>query len=136
MITDKDIQNVTEAFITITNQTGALDDVVKQYDTNQSLALKITGSRFRTGFILKNGKLRMLGDLDKSTVTITMDKEKYWDVINSENPGIARAKFFLGVFTEESIKFDPPPGTEGGALHMENIIKVFTAMAQSVMIGG
>lgn len=136
MITDKNIQDVTEAFVDITNKTGALDEVTKQYDTSRSLAVRVLGTRFKTGFIMKNGGLKMLSALDKPTVSMTMDKETYWSIINSESPGIARAKIFVGVFTEESIVFDPPPGTQGGALHMENVVKVFSALAETVMGGG
>lgn len=135
-ITDRDIQDVTEAFVNISNDTGALDDVIKQYDGQKSLAVKIIGSKFKSGFIIKNGTLRMLSELDKPTIALTMDKEKYWDIINSESSGIARAKLMVSVYTEESVVFDPPPGTDGGQLLMENFVKVFSALANTVMGGG
>jgi len=57
----------------------------------------------------------------------------YWNIINSESSGIARARIFTAIFTEESITVDPPPGVSGGALHIENVIKVFTYIAKTVM---
>ncbi len=133
MITDEDIRDVTDAFIQIANKTGIVDDVMKDYQDRRSLGIRISGSRFKTGFIFKDGKIRMLSDLDKPTVTVSMDKEMYWDIINAENSGIARARIFTAIFTEESIIVDPPPGVAGGALHIENVIKVFNSIAKTVM---
>lgn len=132
MITDKDIIEVTEAFITISNKDGGLQSIIDSCGKN-SLAVRIIGTRIKTGFIVQDGKFRMLSDVDRPTVTVTLDKETYWNIINSEDPGTARAKIYLGVFTEENIVFDPPPGTDGGALHVENLIKLFGAIAKTVM---
>ena len=133
MITDEDIRDVTEAFVQIANKTGMLEDLMKDYQDKRSLAIKIMGSRFKTGFIFKEGRIRMLSDLDTPTVTVTMDKDMYWNIINSESSGIARARIFTAVFTEESIIVDPPPGVSGGALHIENVIKVFNSISKTVM---
>lgn len=133
MITDEDIRDVTEAFVQIANKTGMLEDIMKDYQDKRSLAIKIMGSRFKTGFIFKEGRIRMLSDLDTPTVTVTMDKDMYWNIINSESSGIARARIFTAVFTEESIIVDPPPGVSGGALHIENVIKVFNSISKTVM---
>jgi len=133
MIADEDIRDVTEAFVQIANKTGMLEDIMKDYQDKRSLAIKITGSRFKTGFIFKEGRIRMLSDLDTPTVTVMMDKEMYWNIINSESSGIARARIFTAIFTEESVTVDPPPGVSGGALHIENVIKVFTYIAKTVM---
>lgn len=133
MIADEDIRDVTEAFVQIANKTGMLEDIMKDYQDKRSLAIRIMGSRFKTGFIFKEGRIRMLSDLDTPTVTVTMDKEMYWNIINSESSGIARARIFTAIFTEESVTVDPPPGVSGGALHIENVIKVFTYIAKTVM---
>lgn len=133
MIADEDIRDVTEAFVQIANKTGMLEDIMKDYQDKRSLAIRIMGSRFKTGFIFKEGRIRMLSDLDTPTVTVTMDKEMYWLIINSESSGIARARIFTAIFTEESITVDPPPGVSGGALHIENVIKVFNSIAKTVM---
>ena len=133
MITDEDIRDVTEAFVQIANKTGMLEDIMKDYQDKRSLAIKIMGSRFKTGFIFKDGKIRMLSDLDTPTVTVSMDKDMYWNIINSESSGIARARIFTAVFTEESIIVEPPPGVSGGALHIENVIKVFNSISKTVM---
>jgi len=133
MIADEDIRDVTEAFVQIANKTGMLENIMKDYQDKRSLAIRIMGSRFKTGFIFKEGRIRMLSDLDTPTVTVTMDKEMYWNIINSESSGIARARIFTAIFTEESVTVDPPPGVSGGALHIENVIKVFTYIAKTVM---
>lgn len=133
MIADEDIRDVTEAFVQIANKTGMLEDIMKDYQDKRSLAIRIMGSRFKTGFIFKEGRIRMLTDLDTPTVTVTMDKEMYWNIINSESSGIARARIFTAIFTEESVTVDPPPGVSGGALHIENVIKVFNSIAKTVM---
>lgn len=134
MISDEDIRQVTEAFVAIANKTGMLERVITDCQ-GHSLAFRIVGSRFKTGFLVHDGKIRMLSELDKPEVTVTIDKETYWDVINSENAGLAKARFYLGVYTEESIVFEPPPGTQGGALQMENVIKVLGAVTECVMVG-
>ncbi len=133
MIADEDIRDVTEAFVQIANKNGVLDDVMTDYIGKRSLAIKILGSRFKTGFIFKEGRIRMLSDLDAPTVTVTMDKDMYWNIINSESSGIARARIYTAIFTEESVTVDPPPGVSGGALHIENVIKVFNQIAKTVM---
>lgn len=133
MITDEDIRDVTEAFVQIANKTGMLEDIMKDYQDKRSLAIKIMGSRYKTGFIFKDGRIRMLSDLDTPTVTVSMDKDMYWNIINSESSGIARARIFTAVFTEESITVEPPPGVSGGALHIENVIKVFNSISKTVM---
>lgn len=133
MITDEDIRDVTEAFVQIANKTGMLEDIMKDYRDKRSLAIKIMGSRFKTGFIFKEGRIRMLSDLDTPTVTVAMDKDMYWNIINSESSGIARARIFTAIFTEETISVDPPPGVSGGALHIENVIKVFDSISKTVM---
>lgn len=133
MIADEDIRDVTEAFVQIANKTGMLEEIMRDYQDKRSLAIKILGSRFKTGFIFKGGRIRMLSDIDTPTVTVSMDKDMYWDIINSESSGIARARIFTAVFTEESIIVDPPPGVSGGALHIENVIKVFNSISKTVM---
>lgn len=133
MITDEDIRDVTEAFVQIANKTGMLEDIMKDYQDKRSLAIKIMGSRFKTGFIFKEGRIRMLSDLDTPTVTVAMDKDMYWNIINSESSGIARARIFTAIFTEETISVEPPPGVSGGALHIENVIKVFSSISKTVL---
>lgn len=133
MITDENIRDVTEAFVQIANKTGSLDEIMKAYQDKRSMAIKITGSRFRTGLMFKDGKLRILSDIDTPTVTVTMDKEMYWNIINAESAGLARAMIYTAIFTEESIIVEPPPGVSGGALHIENVIKVFNLIAKTVI---
>lgn len=134
MISDDDIRQVTEAFVTIANKSGLVDRIISDC-AGHSLAFKIIGSRIKTGFIIYNGKIKMLSELDRPEVTVTIGKDKYWDIINSDDVGTAKAKFYLGIFTEESIAFDPPPGVSGGALKMENVISVLSTVTECVLGG-
>lgn len=132
-ITDVYIRGVTESFVQIANDTGMLDDIMKDYKDKRSLAIRINDCMLNTGFIFKDGKIRMLSGLDTPTVTVTMNKIMFYNIINSESSGIARARIFTAIFTEESILVDPSPGLSGGALHIENVIKVFTFIAKTVI---
>lgn len=131
-ITDDDIRNVTYAFIQIANKTGELEEVMNDYKDKKSLAVMIIDSEFRGGFILADGKVRMVNDLDKPTVTVKMNKKMYWNIINSASWGLAHARVVTAIYTEESIVFDPPPGVGGGALHIKNVLKVFEYMFKIV----
>lgn len=133
MITDEDIKEITECFVEIVNNTGELEEITKNYNDERSLAIKIAGSEISTGFIIDNRKLRMLETVDKPTVEVVMDKNTYWDILNSTNSGLARAKIFTCVFTEESIMVTPPPGANGGMLHIENVVQIFDIIAKQVM---
>lgn len=134
MITDDDIKEITECFVEIVNKTGELETITRSYKDKRSLAIQIVGTMISTGFIIDDGKLRMLNDgVDKPTIKVTMDKNTYWGVLNSTNSGLARAKIFTGVFTEESIMVSPLPGIGGGMLHIENVIQIFDIIAKQVM---
>jgi len=132
MISDNDVTEITQAFVQIANEEGKLTHIVEQY-RSRSLAIRILGTHIRTGFIIKEGKIQMLNELDRPTITVTMDKITYWDVINSTDAKLARAKIYTAVFTEEGITMDPPPGTQGGALHLQNVMAVFSQLSQIVM---
>jgi len=132
MITDDDLKEITECFVEIVNKTGELETIAQNY-TDHSLAIQITGAKVNAGFIIDNGKLRLLDVVDKPTIKVTMDKNTYWDILNSKSSGLARAKIFTCVFTEESITVSPPPGIGGGMLHVENVVKIFGIIAKQVM---
>jgi len=133
MITDNDINQITECFVEIVNKTGELEAIAQSYNDKRSLGVQITGTKINTGFFIDNGKIRMLNGVDKPTVKVTMDKNTYWDILNSKSSGLARAKIFTCVFTEESITVVPPPGIGGGMLHVENVVKIFGIIAKQVM---
>lgn len=133
MITDDDIKDITKCFVEIVNKTGELETITKSYKGERSLSVQITGTKINTGFIIDSEKLRMLEKIDKPTIEITMDKNTYWDILNSTDPGLARVKIFTCIFTEESITVSPPPGLGGGMVHIENVINVFDIIAKQVM---
>ncbi len=93
----------------------------------------MAGSRFKTGFIVQGGRIRMLSDLDTPTVRIMMSKPTYWAIINANSATEARAMIYRGVFSDESILFDPPPGIDAGMLHLENVMQIFSYIAEKVM---
>lgn len=133
MITDNDINELTECFVEIVNKTGELETITQSYKDKRSLAIQIVGTKINTGFIIDDGELRMLDGVDKPTIKVTMDKNTYWDILNSPSSGLARAKIFTCVFTEESITVSPPPGIGGGMLHIENVVKIFSIIAKQAM---
>lgn len=133
MIADDDIMEITKCFVEIVNKTGELKTITQNYKDERSLAIQIAGTKINTGFIIDDGKLRMLEKVDKPTLTVTMDKNTYWDILNSTDPGSTRAKIFTCIFTEESIVVSPPPGLGGGMLHIENVVNIFDIIAKQVM---
>ena len=132
-ITDQAIQEVTEMFVEIANLDGSIEAIFESYKDNRSLAIEVADSRFKTGFIMQAGKIRMLSSLDKPTVKIAMLKPTYWAIINAGSVAESRAMIYRGVFTDESILFDPPPGVDGGMLHLENLMQVFSFIAEKVV---
>lgn len=132
-ITDQAIREVTEAFIEIANLDGSIEAIFESYKGSRSLAIEVADSRFKTGFIMQDGRIRMLSSLDRPTVKIAMLKPTYWSIINAGSAVKARAMIYRGVFTDESIHFDPPPGIDAGMLHLENVMQIFSYIAEMVM---
>ena len=132
-ITDQAIQEVTEAFVAIANLDGSIEAIFENYKDSRSMAIEVAGSRFKTGFIVQDGRIRMLSSLDRPTVKIAMLKPTYWAIINARSAAEARAMIYRGVFTDESILFDPPPGIDAGMLHLENVMQIFSYIAEKVM---
>jgi hypothetical protein len=132
-ITDKDIRDVVESFVAIGNADGGLSEVMAHYTDQRSLAIRVMGTQFKTGFIFKDGRIQLLSGTDIPTVMVSMSKELFWDIINSENAAAARMKIYKSVYTTEEMEITPPPGIGGGALHFANVVKVFTVIAKEVM---
>ena len=127
MITDEDIKEITELFIEVANDTGALSDVMDEY-RERSLALKIHDSAYKTGFIFQNGKLRALRTLDRPTCLVETDKSTFWKIINQDDPDLQRLLIYTAFLTEKSLSFQ----TEDGdiQIHSENLIKIFSNIAE------
>lgn len=134
MISDADIKTVTTAFVEIANGTGILEAVTGQYNTgNRSLGIRIVGgSKFKTGFMVVDGKIKMMGLLDQPTVMATIEKTTFWNIINAPDSDIARMMIYTAMYTEQTIEMEPPVGS-GAELHFENILKIFAAVASEVM---
>jgi len=127
MITDDDIKEITELFIEVANDTGALSEVMDEYK-ERSLALKIHDSAYKTGFIFQNGKLRALRSLDRPTCLVTTDKNTFWKIINQDDPKLQQLQIYTAFLTEKSLSFR----TEDGdiQIHSENLIKIFSNIAE------
>jgi len=132
-ITDSDLKTIIDSFVDIANSDGELQSVMDTYQSDRSLGVKILGSKLNSGFMISDRRLKFLTELHKPTVLVTMSRTTFWDVINSENGNLARMKVYRGIFTDQDILVDPPPGLESGMLHIENVIKVFSRVAQVVM---
>ena len=132
-ITDSDLKTIIDSFVDIANSDGELQSVMDTYQSDRSLGVKIMGSKLNTGFMISDRRLKLMTELHQPTVLVTMGRATFWDVINSENGNLARMKVYRGIFTDQDILVDPPPGLESGMLHIENVIKVFARVAQVVM---
>jgi len=127
MITDEDIKEITELFIEVANDTGALSEVMDEYK-ERSLALKIHDSAYKTGFILQNGKIRSLRSLDRPTCLVTCDKNTFWKIINQDDHELQRLLIYTAFLTERSLSFQTEDGDV--QIHSENLIKIFTKIAE------
>lgn len=151
MITDEDIKEITELFIEVANDTGALSEVMDEY-RERSLALKIHDSAYKTGFILQNGKIRALRTLDRPTCLVTTDKNTFWKILNLKEKDVEKPEdkhltaeernriiqerladlrrllIYTAFLTEHRLSFQ----TEDGdiQIHSENLIKIFSKIAE------
>lgn len=134
-ISDTDIKTIIESFVDIANKNHALDDLMAVYSaaSNRTLGVRILGSAFHSGFIFKDGVVQTMESLDRPTLLVEMDKGTFWNIINSESAGAAKMRVYAGIFAEESVHVYPPPGVEGGLLHLENVIRIFGEIAKLVM---
>jgi len=153
MITDDDIKEITELFISVTNKTGALSETMDEY-RERSLALKIHDSAYKTGFILQNGMIRSLRTLDRPTCLMTTDKATFWKIINVKESDVERPEdkhlpakqrkieiqkrldelrrliIYTAFLTEKSLTLRTDDGDI--QIHTENLIKIFTKIAEMV----
>jgi len=132
-LTDRDLKEIIEAFVDVVNNDDCLQEVLDTYRGDQSLGIHITGSNLKTGIIASGGRLRVLTTLDHPTIMISMGGAIFWDIINSKTGNLARVKVYRGIFTDQDITVEPPPGIESGMLHIENLVAVFTRFAKVVM---
>ncbi len=133
MINDADIQEIISLFIEVGNKDGELSRIVEHYKGSRSLALTISDSKVQTGFLMRDGRLQALAGVKGATITVSMPKLMFFDIVNSPNAATARAKIYTAVFTTEKIRMDPPPGMEAGMLHFQNVVKVFSFIAEKVL---
>ena len=133
MITNKDIKIVVESFVKIANKTGVVRELIDKHDImGRSLGIQIVGdSNFKTGFIIKNGDLSLMGTLDEPTVTFIFQKLTFWNMMNAQNPELAKMTLFNALYTDQTLTIDPPIG-RGAEVHFENILKVIGVIGEQV----
>ena len=133
MITNKDIKIVIESFVKIANKTGVIKDLVDKNDVmGRSLGIQIVGdSNFKTGFVMKNGDLSLMGTLDEPTVTFIFQKLTFWNMMNAQNSELAKMILFNSLYTDQTLTIDPPVG-RGAEVHFENILKVIGVIGGQV----
>ena len=133
MIKDEDIKDITECFVELVNGSDDLKGLMADYSHDRTLAIKIIGTQFETGFIMDGDKIRMLTKVDSPTVTATMDRNLYWNILNAATANIAEVLLMKGIYTDEVITLIPPPGIDGGAVHLMNIVKIFKLITEKVI---
>ena len=133
MITNKDIKIVVESFVKIANKTGVVRELIDKHDImGRSLGIQIVGdSNFKTGFIIKNGDLSLMGTLDEPTVTFIFQKTTFWNMMNAPNAELAKMTLFNALYTDQTLTIDPPIG-RGAEVHFENILKVIGVIGGQV----
>ncbi len=151
MITDDDIKEIIDLFISVANDTDALSEVMDEYK-ERSLALKIHDSAYKTGFMLQNGKIRSLRTLDRPTCLMTTDKDTFWKIINVEPNDVEKPEdknlpeeqriyqiqkrldelrrliIYTAFLTEKSLTLQTDDGDI--QIHSENLIKIFTKITE------
>lgn len=133
-VKDEDIREVISLFIQVANDTGVLGDIAKSYRDHRSMGIRITDAGVRTGFVLREGKIVSMVDSDKPTVIVAIPKDVFWRIINADNPVEAKTLIYNGVFCDDTISMTPPPGMQGGALHLENLVLIFEKIVQTTMV--
>lgn len=134
-IPDEYIREITELFIDIANAGGVVDEILSQYAGDKSLAVEIIGSNVSTGFIIQDGAIRIISDVDNPALTMTMPKHVYWNILQSDSADEAQMKIYSAVFAERTIRLTPSVGTERGLLNFENVAKLFR-IASELVYGG
>jgi hypothetical protein len=129
MITDEDIKEIMNLFIGVANDTGALDEVVKDYQ-DRSLSIRIHDSAYNTGLIIQQGKIRALMTLDRPTCAISIDKNTFWKILNIDSPDLQRIAIYTAFYTERTIGLNSQDGDI--QIHAENLIKIFTNISKVV----
>jgi hypothetical protein len=129
LIKDEDIKQLTELFIEAVNRTDAIKTIAEQY-RDRSMAIRIYDSKFHTGILIADGKLRSLTSLDIPTITVNIDKNTYWKVINTDNPDLQRIMLYKAFYTEQTITANTSDGDL--LIHVENILKLFYEISKIV----
>lgn len=133
MIEDSDILEITTCFVDLVNSSPELKGLMVDYSNQRTLAVRIINTNFETGFIMDGDMIRLLTKVDKPTVTATMDRNLYWQILNAKSASLAEMMLMKGVYTDEAITLQPPPGIGGGAIHLVNIVKIFKLITQTVI---
>ena len=127
MISDEDIKEILKLFIEVANGTNALEEIMSDY-TDRSLGIRIHDSKYSTGIMFSQGKLRSLRTLDRPTCIVTTDKNTFWKIINIGDPNLQRFAIYTAFFTERTLELNSQDGDI--QIHSENLIKIFSKIAE------
>lgn len=133
-VKDEDVREVIDLFVQVANDTGILTSIAQSYRNDRSLGIRITDAGVKTGFMLQEGRIVLMSATDRPTVIVAIPKDVFWRVINAESPVAAKALIYNGVFCDDTISMNPPPGAQGGALHLENLVLIFERIMKVTMV--
>ncbi len=131
MVSDADLEELMDLFVGIANGIPNLEPVLTEYH-DRSLAIKVYDSNFTKGIMFDRGKIRLLQSLDRPTVTVTTNKDTFWDIVNSDNSEIQQKLIFVSLFTTRTLEVNC--ADKDVMFHMLNVNKIFKAIME--MSGG
>jgi hypothetical protein len=131
MVSDADLEELMDLFVGIANGIPNLEPVLTEYH-DRSLAIKVYDSNFTKGIMFERGKIRLLQSLDRPTVTVTTNKDTFWDIVNSDNSEIQQKLIFVSLFTTRTLEVNC--SDQDVMFHLLNVNKIFKAIME--MSGG
>lgn len=131
MVSDSDLEELMGYFVQVANGIPELEPVLDEYH-DRSLAIRVYDSNFNKGIMFERGKIRVLQSLDRPTVTVTTNKDTFWDIVNAENAKIQQTLIFTSLFTTRTLEVNCED--QDTMFHLLNVNKIFKAIME--MSGG
>lgn len=131
MVSDADLEELMDLFVGVANGIPNLEPVLAECH-DRSLAIRVHDSNFTKGIMFERGKIRLLQSLDRPTVTVTTDKDTFWDIVNSDNAEMQQKLIFVSLFTTRALEVNCPD--KDVMFHLLNVNKIFKAIME--MSGG
>jgi len=131
MVSDADLEELMELFVSVANGIPELEPVLYEY-RDRSLAIRVYDAQFTKGILFERGKITVLQTLDKPTVTVTTNKDTFWDIVNAENAETQQMLIFTSLFTTRTLEANCVD--QDVMFHLLNVNKIFKAIME--MTGG